>query len=178
VGAVVAVQTRRRMSILSERKRHVDSDTDDDHVPVPVLLSKPPKQKPAPEIPKGLDAIGLIVARDFGTDGGIYHGIISAVDMEGRRIHYHVTYDDGDEEDFDYDELKFAVELQQSIALGTYKAVQQNESEADDDEGNVHIPSEESDSDESDAIGTTAKKGVSKTETTATQTKIQRRITF
>ncbi len=51
-------------------------------------------------------AIGLIVARDFGVDGGIYHGKIAAVDCEGRRVHYHVRYDDGDEEDFDYDEMR------------------------------------------------------------------------
>jgi hypothetical protein len=48
--------------------------------------------------------MGLIVARDFGADGGIYHGRITAVDMSGRRTYYHVTYDDGDEEDFDFEE--------------------------------------------------------------------------
>jgi hypothetical protein len=82
--------------------------------------------------------------------------------MEGRRIYYHVTYDDGDEEDFDYEELKFAVDLQQAIALGTYKAGEQRESEASDGEGSVHIPSEESDSDDSDALGTTGKERVPK----------------
>ncbi len=69
---------------------------------------------------RGNKAIGLIVARDFEVDGGIYHGTITSVDCEGRRVHYHVRYDDGDEEDFDYDELRFAVELQQAVALGTY----------------------------------------------------------
>ncbi len=35
-----------------------------------------------------------------------------------------MTYDDGDEEDFDFEELKYAVDLQQSVALGTYESVQ------------------------------------------------------
>ncbi len=49
------------------------------------------------------------------------------MDCEGRRIHYHVTYDDGDEEDFDYEEMKCAVELQQAVALGTYQSVEETQ---------------------------------------------------
>ena len=78
--------------------------------------------------------------------------------MEGRRTYYHCTYDDGDEEDFDYDELKYAVELQQMIALGNYTAVQVYESEPSDGEGSVHIPSEESEGNESDSLKSTIKK--------------------
>jgi hypothetical protein len=76
---VPAVQRGLRMSIQSEGKRNVDSDSDEaeDLVPFSVILRKPPpKQKPDPETPKGLDAIGLIVARDFGGEGGIFHGRI------------------------------------------------------------------------------------------------------
>jgi hypothetical protein len=116
---------RRLQQSLSEGKRHIDSDCEDDFVPITATLTKPLPDKPTPLMPTGLDAIGLIVARDFGPDGGIFHGRISAVDMEGRRVHYHVTYDDGDEEDFDFEELKYAFELQQSVALGTYEFTEQ-----------------------------------------------------
>jgi hypothetical protein len=115
---------RRLQKTLSEGKRHIDSDCEDDLVPITATLTKPLTDRPTPVMPTGMDAIGLIVARDFGPDGGIFHGRISAVDMEGRRVHYHVTYDDGDEEDFDFEELKYAVELQQSVALGTYESVE------------------------------------------------------
>ena len=162
VGAGEAVRSRRRINTLSEGKRHVDSESDDDDVPITKMLSKPPKILPTPSVPKGNDAIGLIVARDFGADGGIYHGRITAVDMEGRRIHYHVTYDDGDEEDFDYEELKYAVELQQSVALGTYKPVEESQDEASDGEGSLHDPSNNSDGESSDDIAPIVKKGVTK----------------
>jgi hypothetical protein len=161
--AVPVLRRGLRMSIISEGKRHVDSDVgsdSEDCEPIAVSLRKPPKQKADEEIPKGRAAIGLIVARDFGDEGGIFHGRITEVDMEGRRPYYRVTYDDGDEEDFDYEELKFAVEFQQAIALGTYKAGKHQESEGSDGEGSVHIPSEDFDSNESDAIGIRRKKKV------------------
>ncbi len=113
-------------------------------------------------IPKGLNAISLIVARDFGTQGGIFHGTITSVGMEERRTHYHVRYDDGDEEDYDYAELEYAVELQQLVALGTYKGLQQNIEDTDDDEGSVYIPSDDSDAESLETIVTTTKKGASK----------------
>jgi hypothetical protein len=108
----------------------------------------------------------LIVARDFGADGGIHHGNISAVDAQGRRVHYHVTYDDGDEEDFDYEEMKYAVELQQSLALGTYKSVEELKDVASDGEGSLHVPSENDDSDSSDAMTPNVKKAASKKKNT------------
>jgi hypothetical protein len=120
---VIVRRNTRRINTLSEGKRHIDSDSDDD-IPITATLTKPLKGGPNTGIPTGIDAIGLIVARDFGANGGIFHGRISAVDMEGRRVHYHVTYDDGDEEDFDYEEMKYAIELQEAIALGTYQAVE------------------------------------------------------
>ncbi len=57
---VVAVEAKRRnvrMNTLSEGKRHVDSDSDDDDVPMTTTLSKPPKELPTPVIPKGNDAL-------------------------------------------------------------------------------------------------------------------------
>jgi hypothetical protein len=78
-----------------------------------------------------------------------------------RRIHYHVTYDDGDEEDFDYEELKYAVELQQSVALGTYKSFEETQDEASEGEGSLHVPSDNSDGESSDDMTSIVKKGVS-----------------
>jgi hypothetical protein len=161
VEAVVPMRSRRRMNTLSEGKRHVDSESEDDDVPITTTLSKPPKKLPTPGLPKGKEAIGLVVARDFGADGGIYHGRITSVDMEGRRIHYHVTYDDGDEEDFDFEELKYAVELQQSVALGTYKPFEETQDEASDGEGSLHVPSNNSDAESSDDMTPSVKKRVS-----------------
>ncbi len=120
--------SRRLQQSSSEGKRHIDSDCEDDFVPITATLTKPLPDRPTPLMPTGLDAIGLIVARDFGPDVGIFHGRISAVDMDGRRVHYHVTYDDGDEEDFDFEEMKYAFELQQSVALGTYESTEQTHS--------------------------------------------------
>ncbi len=110
----------RSINTLTAPDQHDDNDSDDDHIPFTATLTKPLASQPTPLIPRGNKAIGLIVARDFGVDGGIYHGTITAVDCEGRRVHYRVRYDDGDEEDFDYEEMRFAVELQQAVALGTY----------------------------------------------------------
>ncbi len=62
------------------------------------------------------------------------------MDLSGRRVHYHVTYDDGDEEDLDYEEVKFAVELQQAVALGTYQPVEASEIPSltlEDDDGSM-----------------------------------------
>ncbi len=116
--------------------------------------------------PKGNDALELIIiARDFGAEGGIFHGRITAVDMDGRRTHYHVTYDDGNEEDFDYDELKYAVELQQAIALGTYVAPMEDEEPMSDGEGSLHVPSDDEDETE---IGTKKVKRKRKQKTAAT----------
>ncbi len=126
----------------------------------------------SPLIPQGNDAIGLIVARDFGADGGIFHGKISAVDLEGRRVHYHVTYDDGDEEDFDYEELKYAVQLQQSIALGTYQSVEVQEEEASDGEGSLHVQSDNDDGDSSDDMTPKVLKAVSKKKITVRKRKV------
>jgi len=152
---VVAVQLPRRsvrMNTLSEGKRHVDSDSDDNDIPITTTLRNPPKVLPTPVCPKGNDAMGLMIARDFGVDGGIYHGKITAVDMNGRRTYYHVTYDDGDEEDFDYDELKYAVGLQEAVALGRYVAPMEDEDQMSDGEGSVHVPSEKDSDDSSEEI--------------------------
>jgi hypothetical protein len=59
VGAVEGMRSRRRMNTLTEGKRHVDSDCEDDDVPITTILSKPPKELPTPVIPKGNEAIWL-----------------------------------------------------------------------------------------------------------------------
>jgi hypothetical protein len=150
---------RRLLKTLSEGKRHIDSDCEDDLVPITATLTKPLPDRPTPLLPTGKEAIGLIVARDFGPDGGIFHGRISAVNMEGRRVHYYVTYDDGDEEDFDFEELKYAVELQQSVALGTYEAVEvTHNSDITYDADEVSID----DSYDGDSLNDLTKKGANK----------------
>jgi hypothetical protein len=114
----------------------------------------------------------LIVARDFGADGGIYHGKISAVDLQGRRAYYHVTYDDGDEEDFDYEELKYAVQLQQLIALGTYQSVEYQQEVASDGEGSLHVPSDNDDGDSSDEMTPKVSKAATKKKITVRKRKV------
>jgi hypothetical protein len=121
VSAAIPVRrSARSINTLIAQSQHDDNNSDDDNVPITTTLTKPLDKNPTTVIPRGIKAIGLIVARDFGVDGGIYHGKITSVDFEGRRVHYHVRYDDGDEEDFDYDEMLFAVELAQAVALGKY----------------------------------------------------------
>ncbi len=92
------------------------------------------------------------MACDFGPEVGIFHGKVAWVDMEGRRHHYHVVYEDEDEEDYDFAELNFAVELQKAIANGTYVA-QPYAEELTDGEGSVHVPSENDTDESSDEMG-------------------------
>ena len=62
-------------------------------------------------MPVGAQCVGLDVARDFGPQIGIFKGKITSVNTEGRRHYYHVLYEDGDEEDYDFEEMEFAAEL-------------------------------------------------------------------
>jgi hypothetical protein len=96
----------------------VNSDTEDDHLPLHVVIQKETKvleavTEPTLVMPKGLDCIciGLQVACDFDPKIGIFHGNIVSVDMKKRRHRFHVVYDDGDEEDYDFAELEYAVQL-------------------------------------------------------------------
>ena len=57
VGAGEAVRSRRRINTFSEGKRHVDSESDDDDVPITSRLAKPLKQPPNTVIPKGNESI-------------------------------------------------------------------------------------------------------------------------
>ncbi len=59
LGAVEAVRSRRRINTLSEGKRHVDSESEDDDVPITTILSKPPKKLPTPGVPKGNEAYAV-----------------------------------------------------------------------------------------------------------------------
>ncbi len=71
--------------------------------------------------------------------------------MEGRRHHYHVVYEDGDEEDYDFAELNFAVELQKAFTNGTYIATSFVD-KLSDGEGSVHVPSEKDSEDSSEEM--------------------------
>ena len=59
------------------------------------------------KIPKGADAIGASVARDFGKHGIFVGEVTEAHQMRGKWI-YHVKYTDGDAEDFDAGQLEYA----------------------------------------------------------------------
>jgi hypothetical protein len=77
--------------------------------------------------PKGVAAIGVEVARDFGGAVGICCGKIVTVDVVTRRPLYHVVYSDGDEEDYDDAELQFAIDLLFAFKAGVALAVESHE---------------------------------------------------
>ncbi len=70
------------------------------------------------EAPEGEAAVGVGVARDFGTDGGMFKGKVVHVRKNRQRYIYHILYEDGDEEDFDLEEYQFAYELRQGLDGG------------------------------------------------------------
>ncbi len=113
------------------------SDVDEDDVPLVTLVNKatsnvvtviPPVVAP----PRGDACIGLHIARDFGGEHGVCKGTIVSVDLNRRRPLYHVLYDDGDEEDYDDQELSYAIELHEAhkngLQLTTQKIVEQRTS--------------------------------------------------
>ena len=65
-------------------------------------------------IPLGDGAVGARVAREFG-NLGVFTGTVNRVKhgkSKRARTLYHVTYDDGDEEDLDEEEFQYAFELE------------------------------------------------------------------
>ncbi len=54
-----------------------------------------------------------------GGEHGVCVGTIVSVDVHRRRPLYHVLYDDGDEEDYDEQELRYAMELHEAHKNGT-----------------------------------------------------------
>jgi hypothetical protein len=99
------------------------SDAEDDDVPLVALVATASSKivaVPPPDVvlPQGEACIGIHVARDFGGDLGIFKGSIVRVDLNRRRPLYHVVYDDGDEEDYDIEELRVAVKLHEAINNG------------------------------------------------------------
>ena len=69
-------------------------------------------------IPEGQEAVGSGIARDFGIDMRVFKGKVLHVQAVRRRNIYHVEYEDGDREDFDLDEYRYAFELRQAIDKG------------------------------------------------------------
>jgi hypothetical protein len=95
------------------------SDADEDDVPLVTLVNKASSNVVtvvAPVVPqlKGDACIGLHIARDFGGAHGVCKGIIVSVDLHRRRV----LYDDGDEEDYDDQELQYAIELHEALKNG------------------------------------------------------------
>jgi hypothetical protein len=99
-------------------------------------------------MPVGAQCVGLDVARDFGPQIGIFKGKITYVNEEGRRHYYHVLYEDGDEEDYDFEEMEFAAELHYKIQRSTYSGPTEDVQHMSDDEGSLHDPSETEDDSE------------------------------
>ncbi len=69
-------------------------------------------------MPEGDEAVGAGIARDFGKDLGLFKGKVEHVQTVRRRHVYHVKYEDGDSEDFDDGEYKYAYELRQAVDNG------------------------------------------------------------
>jgi hypothetical protein len=99
-------------------------------------------------MPLGAQCVGLDVARDFGSQIGIFKGKITSVNTEGRRHYYHVLYEDGDEEDYDFEEMEFAAELHYKLQRGTYSAPTEDVEHMSDGEGSLHVPSDTEDESE------------------------------
>jgi hypothetical protein len=111
-----------------------DSNVDEDEIPLVTLLNKSSSnvvtgEPPDLAQPKGDACIGVHVARDFGGEHGVCKGNIVSVDFNRRRPLYHVLYDDGDEEDYDEQELRSAIALHEAHKNGspfkTQKIVEQ-----------------------------------------------------
>ncbi len=99
------------------------SDVDEDHAPLVTLVNKASSNvvtvvPPVVAQPKGDACIGLHIARDFGGAHGVCKASIVSVDLHRRRPLYHVLYDDGDEEDYDDQELQYAIELHEALKNG------------------------------------------------------------
>ena len=82
---------------------------------------------PTPDLELSDAHIGRVVSKDFGVHG-IHQGTITGVDTDKQTglCIWHVTYEDGDEEDWDSEELK-------SGLLGTNNDVMQEEENMDND---------------------------------------------
>jgi hypothetical protein len=101
------------------------SDGEEDDVPLVSLVNHGSSKVvmnvakgPVVAAPTGQACIGLHVARDFGGEHGVCLGTIVSVDLNRRRALYHVLYNDGDEEDFDDEELCYAFELHEAHKNG------------------------------------------------------------
>ena len=113
-----------------KRKEPIRSDGDEDDVPLASLLPKPDTCIVSADVavPIGEACIGLEVARDFGGSHGVCKGnIVRSVDSNRRRPLYHVLYADGDEEDYDYEELYYALQLISALKNGTHDALKAND---------------------------------------------------
>ena len=62
--------------------------------------------------------VGAQVAKDFGKGLGLYRGQVDRIYNDDGCVLYHIAYEDGDEEDLDYEECVEAVELRKKIENG------------------------------------------------------------
>jgi hypothetical protein len=92
------------------------SSDDGDEIPI-TDLAKALKDN-VDTIPEGQSAVGEGIARDFGKELGMFKGKVIQVETIRTRHIYHVVYEDGDSEDFDLDEYRYAYELRQALDKG------------------------------------------------------------
>jgi hypothetical protein len=111
------------VAVKPPRKEVNGSDAEDDDVPLVSLVTTASSnvvavQPPDAVLPQGEACIGIHVTRDFGGEHEIFKGSIVSVDLNRRRPLYHVLYDDGDEEDYDDEELRQGIKLHDAHTRG------------------------------------------------------------
>ncbi len=82
-----------------------------DVVPFSALMKRKDVGEVNVAVPLDEACMGLEVARDFGGSHGVCKGNVVSIDSNRRRPLYHILYADGDEEDCDYEELHYALQL-------------------------------------------------------------------
>ncbi len=87
----------------TEETERQASDNEDDNIPVSQILAR------KEEVTSGQSNVGKTVMKQF--EAGLFCGqVVTAIKKRGRFL-YHVLYEDGDEEDFNDQELQDALEL-------------------------------------------------------------------
>ncbi len=99
------------VTFVPETEAQVESSDSDDNVPIATSIGKAKgttltieQIKDCQEGPMGDNAIGVSVAKLF--EGVEFRGIVDGVRTARKRVYYHVTYSDGDEEEMTQAELR------------------------------------------------------------------------
>lgn len=102
-----------RVTFVPETQLPEGSDDSDDNIPIATSLQKPKivtcsltfqQIKDCREGPQGESAVGVTVAKMF--EGVEFRGTVDRFRQARKRMYYHVTYTDGDEEEYTQTELR------------------------------------------------------------------------